>query len=138
VLGLAATPSRLHTLTPPNAPHAIMTATSSTDVTPNSTGRGAGLFVTASWAAPPMGGNGPGAAVGVSVGGQGQGQGPGLGPMGAPQMQQQKSSPPPLGFTGLARTLDLQGPGVGPGSGPGGPGHGRGVLFGGRGRSVGW
>ncbi len=58
--------------------------------------------------------------------------------MGVPQMQQ-RSSPPPVGFTGLARTMDLQGPGVGPGSGgPGGPGRGRGLLFGGRGRSVGW
>ncbi|KAI0001765.1 hypothetical protein BJV77DRAFT_1155139 [Russula vinacea] len=38
VLGLAATPSRLHTLTPPNAPNAMMTATSSTDANPNSTG----------------------------------------------------------------------------------------------------
>jgi hypothetical protein len=151
VLGLAATPSRLHTLTPPNAPNAMMTATSSTDANPSSTGGaltglGGGLFVSASWAVPPAGGNGPGGVVGV--GGQGQGQGgqgtglgpgpgPGPGPMGAPQMQQ-KSSPPPLGFTGLGRTLDLQGPGVGLGSGPGGSGRGRGVLFGGRGRSVGW
>ena len=153
VLGLAATPSRLHTLTPPNAPNAMMTATSSTDANPNSTGGaltglGGGLFVSASWAVPSVAGNGPGGVVGVGGQGQGQGQGqggqgtglgpgPGLGPMGAPQMQQ-KSSPPPLGFTGLGRTLDLQGPGVGLGSGPGGSGRGRGVLFGGRGRSVGW
>jgi hypothetical protein len=145
VLGLAATPSRLHTLTPPNAPHAMMTAT---DANPNSTGGaltglGAGLFVSASWAVPPAGGNGLGGVGGVGGQGQGQGMGmgpgpgPGPGPMGAPQMQQ-KSSPPPLGFTNLGRTLDLQGPGVGLGSGPGGSGRGRGVLFGGRGRSVGW
>ena len=157
VLGLAATPSRLHTLTPPNAPNAIMTASSSSDTNPNSTGgaltgRSAGLFVSASWAAPPVGGNGngngfgpgfgpgpgPGIPIGVGIGGQGQGQGQhGQGPMGAPQIQQ-RSSPPSLGFPGLARTVDLQGPGVGPGSGPGGLGRGRGVLFGGRGRSVGW
>ena len=144
VLGLAATPSRLHTLTPPNAPHAIMTDTS-TDGSPSSTSGGlpsfgSGLFVSASWAAPSAGGgNGPGPIVsfGGQGPGQGQGMGPGPGPMGAPQMQQ-KSSPPPLGFPGLARSLELQGPGVGPGSGPGGPGRGRGVLFGGRGRSVGW
>lgn len=153
VLGLAATPSRLHTLTPPNAPNAIMTASSSSDANPNSTGgaligRSAGLFVSASWAAPPVGGNGngngngpglgpgPGINIGVGVGGQGQGQ-HGQGPMGAPQIQQ-RSSPPSLGFPGLARTVDLQGPGVGPGPGPGGFGRGRGVLFGGRGRSVGW
>jgi hypothetical protein len=149
VLGLAATPSRLHTLTPPNAPNAIMTASSSSDGNPNSTGgaltgRSAGLFVSASWAAPPMGGNGngngpgPGIPIGVGFGGQGPGQGQyGQGPIGAPQIQQ-RSSPPSLGFPGLARTVDLQGPGVGPGSGPGGLGRGRGVLFGGRGRSVGW
>jgi hypothetical protein len=156
VLGLAATPSRLHTLTPPNAPNAIMTASSSSDANPNSTGgaltgRSAGLFVSASWAAPPVGGNGngngngnspgpgpgPGIPIGVGIGGQGHGQ-YGQGPMGAPQIQQ-RSSPPSLGFPGLARTVDLQGPGVGPGSGPGGGlGRGRGVLFGGRGRSVGW
>jgi hypothetical protein len=152
VLGLAATPSRLHTLTPPNAPNAIMTASSSSDANPNSTGgapmgRSAGLFVSASWAAPPVGGNGngngngngpgpgPGIAFGVGVGGQGQGQ-YGQGPMVTPQIQR-RSSPPSLGFPGLARTVDLQGPGVGPGSGPG-LGRGRGVLFGGRGRSVGW
>ena len=149
VLGLAATPSRLHTLTPPNAPNAIMTASSSSDGNFNSTGgaltgRSAGLFVSASWAAPPMGGNGngngpgPGIPIGVGFGGQGPGQGQyGQGPIGAPQIQQ-RSSPPSLGFPGLARTVDLQGPGVGPGSGPGGLGRGRGVLFGGRGRSVGW
>jgi hypothetical protein len=149
VLGLAATPSRLHTLTPPNAPNAFMTASSSSDGNPNSTGgaltgRSAGLFVSASWAAPPMGGNGngngpgPGIPIGVGFGGQGPGQGQyGQGPIGAPQIQQ-RSSPPSLGFPGLARTVDLQGPGVGPGSGPGGLGRGRGVLFGGRGRSVGW
>ena len=145
VLGLAATPSRLHTLTPPNAPHAIMTDASTDGTTSSTSGAlpsfGSGLFVSASWAAPPAGGgNGPGPIIGL--GGQGPGQGPGMGPgpgpMGAPQMQQQKSSPPPLGFPGLARSLELQGPGVGPGSGPGGPGRGRGVLFGGRGRSVGW
>lgn len=148
VLGLAATPSRLHTLTPPNAPNAIMTASSSSDANPNSsggalTGRSAGLFVSASWAAPPLGGNGPGPGpgpgipigVGMGVGGQGQGQQHGQGPIGAPQIQQ-RSSPPSLGFPGLARTVDLQGPGVGPG--PGGLGRGRGVLFGGRGRSIGW
>ncbi len=145
VLGLAATPSRLHTLMPPNAPNAIMTDTSSSDNATNSTGgtltgRSAGLFVSASWAAPPVGGNGngPGAGIGIGVGFGGQGAGLGQGPMGVPQMQQ-RSSPPPVGFTGLARTMDLQGPGVGPGSGgPGGPGRGRGLLFGGRGRSVGW
>lgn len=148
VLGLAATPSRLHTLTPPNAPNAIMTASSSSDANPNSTGgaltgRSAGLFVSASWAPPPVGGNGnglgpgPGIPIGVGFGGQGQGQ-YGQGPMGAPQIQQ-RSSPPSLGFPGLARTVDLQGPGVGLGPGPGGGlGRGRGVLFGGRGRSVGW
>jgi hypothetical protein len=152
VLGLAATPSRLHALTPPNAPNAIMTASSSSDANPNSTGgaligRSAGLFVSASWAAPPVGGNGngngpgsgpgpgPGMAFGVGVGGQGQGL-HGQGPMVTPQIQR-RSSPPSLGFPGLARTVDLQGPGVGPGSGPG-LGRGRGVLFGGRGRSVGW
>jgi hypothetical protein len=145
VLGLAATPSRLHTLTPPNAPNAIMTASSSSDANPNSTGgaltgRSAGLFVSATWAAPPIGGNGngpgPGIPIGVGVGfgGQGQGHGQyGQGSIGAPQIQQ-RSSPPSLGFPGLARTVDLQGPGVG----PGGLGRGRGVLFGGRGRSVGW
>ena len=147
VLGLAATPSRLHTLTPPNAPNAIMTASSSSDANPNSaggalTGRSAGLFVSASWAAPPPiggNGNGHGHGPGMPIGGQGQGQGQyGQGPMmGAPQIQQ-RSSPPSLGFPGLARTVDLQGPGMGPGSGPGGLGRGRGVLFGGRGRSVGW
>ena len=147
VLGLAATPSRLHTLTPPNAPNAIMTASSSLDANPNSaggalTGRSAGLFVSASWAAPPPisgNGNGHGHGPGMPIGGQGQGQGQyGQGPMmGAPQIQQ-RSSPPSLGFPGLARTVDLQGPGMGPGSGPGGLGRGRGVLFGGRGRSVGW
>lgn len=150
VLGLAATPSRLHTLTPPNAPNAIMTASSSSDANPNSTGgaligRSAGLFVSASWAPPPVSGNGngngpgpgpgPGIAVGVGVGGQGQGP-HGQGPMGTPLIQR-RSSPPSLGFPGLSRTVDLQGPGVGPGSGPG-LGRGRGVLFGGRGRSVGW
>jgi hypothetical protein len=148
VLGLAATPSRLHTLTPPNAPNAIMTASSSSDANPNSTGgaltgRSAGLFVSASWAPPPLGGNGnglgPGPGIPIGVGFGGQGQGPdGHGPMGAPQIQQ-RSSPPSLGFPGLARTVDLQGPGVGLGPGPGGGlGRGRGVLFGGRGRSVGW
>jgi hypothetical protein len=161
VLGLAATPSRLHALTPPNAPNAIMTDSSSSDANSNSTGgllapRSAGLFVSATWAAPPVSGNGngngPGAGIGVGVGvggqgqgqlgqGQGQGQGTGAGqgqgPMGAPPMQQ-RSSPPALGFTGLARTMDLHSPVSGPGSGPGGPGRGRGVLFGGRGRSVGW
>lgn len=152
VLGLAATPSRLHTLTPPNAPNAIMTASSTTDANPNSTGgaltgRSAGLFVSATWAAPPMGGNGnghgpgPGIPIGVGVGFGGQGQQGhgqyGQGPIGAPQIQQ-RSSPPSLGFPGLARTVDLQGPGVGPGSGAGGLVRGRGVLFGGRGRSVGW
>lgn len=159
VLGLAATPSRLHTLTPPNAPNAIMTDSSSSDGNPNSTGgtltgRSAGLFVSATWATPFFGGNGngsgngngngngngpgpnPGFAVGVGVGGQGQGQ-YGQGPMATPQIQR-RSSPPSLGFPGLARTVDLQGPGVGPGSGPSSFGRGRGVLFGGRGRSVGW
>ena len=133
VLGLAATPGRLHTLTPPNAPHAIMTTGASTSVTPNTAGatpltiRGAGVFVSASWGASPSNGNGTGAGLGV-----------GSGPVGVPQLQQQRSSPPPLGIAGLAR-MELQGPGVGgPGSGPGGAGRGRGVLFGGRGRSVGW
>ena len=147
VLGLAATPSRLHTLTPPNAPNAIMTASSS-DANPHATGgaRSAGLFVSASWAPPPIGGGngnghghgpGPGIPIGIGIGGPGQGQGQhGQGPMGAPQIQQ-RSSPPSLGFPGLARTVDLQGPGVGFGSGPGSLGRGRGVLFGGRGRSVG-
>ena len=125
-----------------------MTASSSSDANPNSTGgaltgRSAGLFVSATWAAPPVGGNGngngngpgPGIGVGVGVGGQGPGQ-HGQGPMVTPQIQR-RSSPPSLGFPGLARTVDLQGPGVGPGSGLG-LGRGRGVLFGGRGRSVGW
>jgi len=153
VLGLAATPSRLHTLTPPNAPHAIMTAPTSTTATSHATaggtltGRAAGVFVSASWAASPAGGNGPGADVGVGVGaggqgpgqGQGIGIGQGLGPVGAPQMQQRRSSPPSLGIAGLARSMDLQGPGVGgPGLGTGGVGRGRGVLFGGRGRTVAW
>lgn len=135
VLGLAATPGRLHTLTPPNAPHAIMTTDTSTSATPNTaggaplTGRGAGVFVSASWGANPANGNGTGPGVGVGVG---------SGPVGFPQLQQQRSSPPPLGIAGLAR-MELQGPGVGgPSSGPGGAGRGRGVLFGGRGRSVGW
>ena len=135
VLGLAATPSRLHTLTPPNAPHAIMTTNTSTSATPNTTGgapltgRGAGVFVSASWGANPANGNGTGAGVGVGVG---------SGPVGVPQLQQQRSSPPPLGIAGLSR-MELQGPGIGgPNSHPGGAGRGRGVLFGGRGRSVGW
>jgi hypothetical protein len=134
VLGLAATPSRLHSLTPPNAPDAMMTATTSTSATSNTaggslTGRGAGVFVSASWGAPPNGGNGNGAGLGM---------GPGPGLMGAPQLQQHKSSPPPLGIAGLARTMELQGPGPGgPTSGSGGLGRGRG-LFGGRGRSVAW
>jgi hypothetical protein len=87
VLGLAATPSRLHTLTPPNAPHAIMTAPTSTTATSQATaggtltGRAAGVFVSASWAPSPAGGNGPGVGVGVGIGpgGQGPGQGMGIG-----------------------------------------------------------
>ena len=132
VLGLAATPSRLHTLTPPNAPNAMMTTGTADSATPNTsggatTGRSAGVFVSASWGAPPAS-NGAGAGVGV-----------GPGPLGPPQLQQQMSSPPPLGIASLARTMELQGPGIGgPGSGSGGVGRGRGVLFGGRGRSVGW
>jgi len=133
VLGLAATSGRLHTLTPPNAPHAIMTANTSASATPNTaggtplTGRGAGVFVSASWGASPANGNGNGAGAGM-----------GPGQVGVPQLQQQRSSPPPLGIAGLAR-MELQGPGIGvPNSGPGGAGRGRGVLFGGRGRSVGW
>jgi hypothetical protein len=154
VLGLAATtPSRLHTLTPPNAPHEILTPTTATNATTassssptagatgvahninnntnntnavaSSIARGAGVFVSASWT-PPAGGNGPGPAVGLG--------GPGTA---GPQMQQQKSPPPPLGVAGLARTMELQGPGFG-GAGAGVAGRGRGVLFGGRGRSVGW
>lgn len=133
VLGLAATSGRLHTLTPPNAPHAIMTANTSASATPNTaggaplTGRGAGVFVSASWGASPANGNGNDAGVGM-----------GPGPGGVPQFQQQRSSPPPLGIAGLSR-MELQGPGIGgPNSHPGGAGRGRGVLFGGRGRSVGW
>jgi hypothetical protein len=132
VLGLAATPSRLHTLTPPNAPHAIMTATASTSVTPSTasgtlTGRAAGVFVSASWGAPPTGNDGNGAGIGM-----------GPGPVGPPQLQQPRSSPPPLGIASLARTMELQVPATGgPASGPGGAGRGRG-LFGGRGRSVAW
>ena len=165
VLGLAATtPSRLHTLTPPNAPHAMLTpatattattaTTASSSSTAGATGaahninnsnnnnsntnsansanavassiaRGAGVFVSASWT-PPAGGNDPGTAVGLG--------GPGTA---GPQMQQQKAPPSPLGVTGLARTMELQGPGFG-GAGAGVAGRGRGVLFGGRGRSVGW
>ncbi|KAI0304627.1 hypothetical protein BC826DRAFT_1100439 [Russula brevipes] len=83
VLGPAATPSRLHMLTPPNAPHAMMTAAtaSTASATPNTssgafTGRGAGVFVSASWGASPGGGgNGSGAGIGVGFQGQGQGKG---------------------------------------------------------------
>jgi hypothetical protein len=136
VLGLAATPGRLHTLMPPNAPNAFMTVNTLASTTPNAaggaplTGRGAGVFVSASWGANPANGNGTGPGIGVGVGSV---------PVGVPQLQQQRSSPPPLGIAGLAR-MELQGPGVGgSGSGPGGgAGRGRGVLFGGRGRSVGW
>ncbi|KAH8997446.1 hypothetical protein EDB92DRAFT_1813876 [Lactarius akahatsu] len=102
VLGLAATPSRLHALTPPNAP---TTAAATT----GTIGGGGGTLANR--------------ASGV------------FGPM-AGQMQHQKPPPPQLGIPGLARTMELQGPGVG-GGGPG-AGRGRGVLFGGRGRSVGW
>ena len=137
VLGLAATSSRLHTLTPPNAPQAMMTAPTSATADPNTMSgapipRAAGVFVSASWGTSPAGGNGgdgTGAGVGVGAGGQGQG------PVGAPQMQQQRSSPPSLGIAGLARTMELQGPGV---SSPSGVGRGRGALFGGRGRHVAW
>ena len=122
VLGLAATPSRLHTLTPPNAP-AVAVGSSGAGTLAN---RASGVFVTASWVPFTAGnGNGNGAGIGVGL--------PGQGPMVAQMQQQQKPPPPPLGIPGLARTMELQGPGVGPGAG-----RGRGVLFGGRGRSVGW
>ena len=132
VLGLAATPSRLHALTPPNAP-AATTATTATGALVN---RASGVFVSASWgpfaaaaAAAAAGGNGNGNGAGA---GAGIGVGlPGQGPMAA-QIQQQKPPQPPLGIPGLARQMELQGPGGGPGAG-----RGRGVLFGGRGRSVG-
>lgn len=118
VLGLAATPSRLHTLTPPTAPNV-------------GGGRpGAGVFVSAAWG--PMGGGGGGNGGGglpMSQGVMSQMQGP-LGSM------HPKAPAPSLGVAGLARTMDLQGPGIG--GGPGGVGRGRGILFGGRGRSVGW
>ena len=131
VLGLAATPSRLHTLTPPNAPAA--TTATATGALVN---RASGVFVSASWgpfaaaaAAAAAGGNGNGNGAGA---GAGIGVGlPGQGPMTA-QIQQQKPPQPPLGIPGLAR-MDMHGPGGGPGAG-----RGRGVLFGGRGRSVGW
>lgn len=133
VLGLAATPSRLHALTPPNAPDHTTAADGATTGTIGGGGtlanRASGVFVSASWG--PFsagGGNGNGAGVGVGM--------PGQGPMAAQIQQQQKPPPPQLGIPGLARTMELQGPGVG-GGGPGG-GRGRGVLFGGRGRSVGW
>ena len=121
VLGLAATPSRLHALTPPNDPAAV-TATAGAGTLAS------GVFVTASWAPFTGGGGGGGGGNGIGVGL------PGQGPMAA--QNQQKPPPPPLGIPGLARTMELQGPGVG-GAGPG-AGRGRGVLFGGRGRSVGW
>lgn len=135
VLGLAATPSRLHALTPPNAPHHATDAASD-GTTGALANRASGVFVSASWgpfaaaAAAAAAGNGNGN--GNGGGGTGVGVGlPGQGPMAA-QMQQQKSQPP-LGIPGLGRTMELQGPGGGPGAG-----RGRGVLFGGRGRSVGW
>jgi hypothetical protein len=119
VLGLAATPSRLHTLTPPDDP-AAANGSSGVGTLAN---RASGVFVTASWV--PFNGNGNGAGVGVGL--------PGQGPMAAQMQQQQKPPPHSLGIPGLARTMELQGPGIGPGAG-----RGRGVLFGGRGRSVGW
>jgi hypothetical protein len=137
VLGLAATPSRLHTLTPPNAPHHATDAAAG-DTTARAgalANRASGVFVSASWgpfaaaAAAAAAGNGNGNGNG---GGNGVGVGlPGQGPMAA-QIQQQQKPQPPLGIPGLGRT-ELQGPGGGPGAG-----RGRGVLFGGRGRSVGW
>ncbi|KAH9982739.1 hypothetical protein BGW80DRAFT_43637 [Lactifluus volemus] len=147
VLGLAATPSRLHTLTPPNAPHAMMTPATATATTSTTTatataitvggsgisnsgngGRGSGVFVSASWVPSVVAaGNGLGPAAVVPHMQQAQQQ------QQQHQHQQQKPLPPSLGIASLARTMELQGPGVG-----GGGGRGRGVLFAGRGRSVAW
>ncbi|KAI0274914.1 hypothetical protein BC834DRAFT_839915 [Gloeopeniophorella convolvens] len=133
VLGLAASPSRLHALTPPSAPGGA----GGSGAGAGSLGRAAGVFVSAAWGAPPGGGGGGGMQ---GMGGGMQGQGPPLGQMQQMQMQQQQQRPLSLGVAGLARTMELQGPGIGGGGGggPGGAGRGRGMLFGGRGRSVGW